>query len=341
MHRRASPVGRPRGSVRAMTPDQPAIDAFVQRYRDQTGDDAPIAGAFCFGDSPGLADELAELVRTGPKRATAGTIVEYEAEGEPLPEPGQRWVVHDGAGQPVVLIETTEVRVGPLATTLDPAFAWDEGEGDRTYEDWLAQHTGYWNRTLPAIGQAFDPDMAVALERFTVRFPDPDVPRPLAVAEGIEVRELRSDERDWAAQVLDERWGGVVAGHGELMVPAEMPALVAVDGTDRIGLLTFRPRPGVDTEVVTIDALQPGRGVGTALLSGIDALARRSGWRRLWLMTTNDNLPALRTYQLAGWHLAALRPGAVERSRALKPEIPALGHDGIAIRDELDLELPR
>ena len=63
-------------------------------------------------------------------------IVEFEYEGEPLPTIGQHSVVYDGAGQPVCVIRTDHVSVGPLDEVLDPAFAWDEGEGDRTYEDW-------------------------------------------------------------------------------------------------------------------------------------------------------------------------------------------------------------
>lgn len=52
-------------------------------------------------------------------------------------------------------------------------------------------------------------------------------------------------------------------------------------------------------------------------------------------MTTNDNLDALRLYQRHGFRLAALRPGAVDRSRHLKPDIPAIGAYGLPLRDEL------
>ena len=56
-------------------------------------------------------------------------------------------------------------------------------------------------------------------------------------------------------------------------------------------------------------------------------------------MTTNDNLPALGLYQRHGFRLVALHPGAVDRARLVKPSIPALGHPGIPMRDELVLEL--
>jgi len=64
-----------------------------------------------------------------------------------------------------------------------------------------------------------------------------------------------------------------------------------------------------------------------------------SSCARLWVLTTNDNLDALRFYQRRGFRLARLRAGAVDDARrTLKPEIPVAGDHGIRIRDELILE---
>lgn len=126
---------------------------------------------------------------------------------------------------------------------------------------------------------------------------------------------------------------------GRVLVPAELPAIVAERDGERVGLLTFRPRPGGDTEIVTVDALRPGAGIGTALLGAVAELGRRSGWRRLWLITTNDNTSALRFYQRRGYGLFALHRDAVTAGRELKPSIPLLGNDGIPLRHELELEL--
>ena len=108
--------------------------------------------------------------------------------------------------------------------------------------------------------------------------------------------------------------------------------------------MTFRPRPGsgdgVETEVVTVDALEPGRGIGSLLLDAAATLARRASWRRLWLVTTNDNTAALRFYQRAGWDLVGFHRNALARSRSLKASIPQMGLDSIPIRHELELELP-
>ena len=66
-------------------------------------------------------------------------------------------------------------------------------------------------------------------------------------------------------------------------------------------------------------------------------MALENGCRVLRLTSTNDNLPALKFYQKRGFVLHRLLPGAVERSREIKPEIPLLGVDGIPIREEIEL----
>jgi uncharacterized protein YhfF len=122
-----------------------------------------------FGDSVELADELIELVVHGPKRGTASALVDYELEGAPLPEPGTISIATDGAGRARAVLRTTEVRIGPL-TSVDESFAWDEGEGDRTREWWLAAHQEFFRRYLPTIGADFDPAVATVFERFEVLF---------------------------------------------------------------------------------------------------------------------------------------------------------------------------
>lgn len=156
----------------------------------------------------------------------------------------------------------------------------------------------------------------------------------------MQVREVRDAERAWLRATLRERWGDeIVVGRGRVFEPAELDALVAVDdGGERVGLATFLVE-GATAELVTIDALRAGAGVGRRLLEAVVQAARAAGAGRLLVMTTNDNLPALRFYQRAGFRLLALRPGAVEAARSLKPSIAATGCDDIPIRDELDLVL--
>ena len=58
--------------------------------------------------------------------------------------PGERQAVVDSAGQPVAVIETTEVRVLRLAD-VDLAHALGEGEGYRSVAEWRAGHERFWH----------------------------------------------------------------------------------------------------------------------------------------------------------------------------------------------------
>ena len=157
---------------------------------------------------------------------------------------------------------------------------------------------------------------------------------------GLAVRPLREDERPWLAAYLADVWGGpLVVSRGRAVDAGALPALACVDAPDRVvGVATYDVRDG-QCELVTIDALDRGRGVGSALLTAVAEQARLAGCRRLWLVTTNDNLRALRFYQRRGLRLAALHVGAVDAARRRKPGIALVGHDGIPLHDELELEL--
>jgi uncharacterized protein YhfF len=150
--------------------DPAVIAAFWQRAHEAAAipADRPAPDAVeHFGDSAELADQLLALVLDGPKRATAGSLAAFERDGAPLPSVGDHWVVVDGAGRPRAVLRTTDVRVGPLSS-VDDAFAWDEGEGDRTRASWLADHEAYFRRELASLGVAFEAEMPTVFERFEV-----------------------------------------------------------------------------------------------------------------------------------------------------------------------------
>ena len=133
-----------------------------------------------------------------------------------------------------------------------------------------------------------------------------------------------------------ELWGSELqVVHQSVFRPADLPGLIAEQGR-LVGLLTYRPADGV-LEVVTLNALERRAGVGTILMEAAAVDARRLGCHEIRLTTTNDNLDAIRFYQRRGLRLVALRPGAVDRARLEKPEIPRVGDYGIPLRDEIDL----
>jgi len=118
-----------------------------------------------------------------------------------------------------------------------------------------------------------------------------------------------------------------------------LPGFIAEAPTgNEIGVALLRFEEG-DAEVVVLQSLEQGRGAGTALLEAARASAGEAGCRRLWLVTTNDNLHALRFYQRRGWDWIAMHRDAVVEARRLRSEICSLGAHGIPIRHELEFEL--
>jgi len=152
-----------------------------------------------------------------------------------------------------------------------------------------------------------------------------------------DIRPLGAGDRSWAGELLAGHWGSVrIVTRGRVHDASRLPGLVAWRGDGRIGLLTCRLDAG-RCEIVTLNALEPGGGVGTALVEGAAALARQAGCRRLWLVTTNDNVAAREFYLKRGFRVAAVHAGAIAASRRLKPEIPERGVGGVPITDEIEM----
>lgn len=159
-------------------------------------------------------------------------------------------------------------------------------------------------------------------------------------AMAISVRPIGPEDGRVVARVLTGSWAGttvIALGRGELIDAATLPGFVAELDGEVAGVVTYADR-GDALEIITIDAVVPGKGVGRALLDAVRAVAAERGLARLTLITTNDNTHALRFYQRYGFDLVALHREAVERARELKPSIPKES-DGIPIRHELELEL--
>jgi ribosomal protein S18 acetylase RimI-like enzyme len=154
----------------------------------------------------------------------------------------------------------------------------------------------------------------------------------------VRVRLAGPQDRRLVDGFLEEHGAARVARLGELVDAGEHPALLAEeDGGRLLGLLTYIV-DGDRCEILTLHAAERWRGVGTALIDEVERVVAEVGCHQLWLITTNDNVDALRFYQRRGFRLVKLHEGAVDRSReALKPEIPEIGEYGILLQDELEM----
>jgi ribosomal protein S18 acetylase RimI-like enzyme len=118
---------------------------------------------------------------------------------------------------------------------------------------------------------------------------------------------------------------------------SELDGFAAVQGSgDMVGLITYIIK-AEECEIVSLDSVIENQGVGSALLQQVETFATQHGCATIRLITTNDNLHALRFYQKRGYQIVKVFPNAVEKARQIKPSIPLVSSDGIPIRDELML----
>ena len=140
-------------------------DAFAE---SRSGvDESRFYEAFFFSDREDVADELAELVMRGVKRATAASVWSHEAEGKPFPRPGDLSIVTNWVGEPLCVIETESVRIVPFRE-VTAEFALIEGEGDGSLSFWQEAHREYFTRECSRAGREFSESMLVVCECFKV-----------------------------------------------------------------------------------------------------------------------------------------------------------------------------
>ena len=154
----------------------------------------------------------------------------------------------------------------------------------------------------------------------------------------IDVRSITVEDAGWVRDLLEQRWGSNrIVSRGRTHQADALPGFVALREGESVGLATYAIEED-QCEIVTLNSLIEHVGVGVALIEAVKDAARAAGCKRLWLITTNDNLSAIRFYQKRQFGLVAVHRNAVSESRRLKPEIPLTGIDDIPLRDEIELE---
>lgn len=177
------------------------------------------------------------------------------------------------------------------------------------------------------------------------------------------LRPIERIDREWIAHFMDQHWGTTqIVSRGKAVYGHLLPGFVAerpVEGDEepdneipedndeaedpvqpvkRIGLVTYNIEDNA-CEITTLNSLEEERGVGGALVDAVVTAMKEAKVKRIWLITTNDNLPALKFWQKRDFHLVTVHRDAIQEARRIKPQIPITGYEGIPIRDELELEM--
>ena len=155
----------------------------------------------------------------------------------------------------------------------------------------------------------------------------------------LQIEPITESHYPWIQDLLQKYWGSTqVVSRGQLFQVDALPGYRAVQLGQQVGLITYHLADG-QCEIVSLNSLVEKQGIGTSLIEAVRREAVEAGCTRVWLITTNDNLEALRFYQKRGFCLVQVHRNAIEQSRQLKPDIPQVAGNGIPIRDEIELEL--
>lgn len=154
------------------------------------------------------------------------------------------------------------------------------------------------------------------------------------------IRPFAEDQVTEAERLIDDVLGSrLQARLDEVIDVLDRPGFGAWAGDRLVGIATYAV-DGPAAEIAALGVAEAHRGDGLAgrLLDAVITEITARGVDRVWVVTTNDNLAALAVYQRHGFRLVEIRPGAIDRARALKPTIPEIGQNGIPMHDEIVLE---
>lgn len=156
--------------------------------------------------------------------------------------------------------------------------------------------------------------------------------------DALKVRPAIPADEKWLNDLMDKNWGGLpLVIRGKKYYPAKLNGIIAENGNDVAGFLFYEIQ-NQDCEIIVLEVFDKFKGTGTLLLDELKNIAK-SQCSRVYLMTTNDNIDALRFYQKRGFHICGIHIDSVKISRKIKPTIGILGDYDIPVRDEIDLEL--
>lgn len=120
-----------------------------------------------FGDNKQLTNELLDLVLSGKKTGTAGSVIGFEYFNEGIPKVGDISIITNWEGIPKCVIETTNMSIVPFSE-VTAEFAKTEGEGDLSLDYWREAHWLYFSREAEKTGIEPSLSMLVACENFKV-----------------------------------------------------------------------------------------------------------------------------------------------------------------------------
>jgi GNAT superfamily N-acetyltransferase len=155
----------------------------------------------------------------------------------------------------------------------------------------------------------------------------------------MDIKIISDENRKQVNDFISSHWFSTdLVIRGELFDSTILDGIVIFENAIIIGLVTYRIKDN-ECEIMSLDSLRENQGIGTTLINKVVEIANKEKCTKIKLITTNDNINALRFYQKRGFDMVRLYHNALDISRKLKPSIPMLGEFDIPIRHEIEFEM--
>jgi ribosomal protein S18 acetylase RimI-like enzyme len=152
------------------------------------------------------------------------------------------------------------------------------------------------------------------------------------------VTKTKKDE-ETLSELIKQSWrSDIIVSRGKKYKVEDLEGVLTYENGKIIGLGLYYIKNG-ECEIVLLEALIQKQGIGTKIIDKIKEIAITNKCKRVWLITSNDNIDAIKFYQRRGFYISNFYKNAMEESRKLKPEIPLIGEYEIPIRDEIEFEM--
>ena len=154
-----------------------------------------------------------------------------------------------------------------------------------------------------------------------------------------EIRELKQKHRNQVYKFIEKEWGDLnIVSLGKMHHAEKLNGFVALEHEKVVGFVLYH-FVNNECEIVALYSDIENNGIGTALINTMKDFAIKNNCKRLFLITTNDNIRGIAFYQKKGFVIAKIHVDAIKNSRKLKPQIPMVADNGIPIRDEIEFEI--
>lgn len=149
---------------------------------------------------------------------------------------------------------------------------------------------------------------------------------------------INSEFRPKVNQYVADEWAGpIIVTKGISHNTSDTDGFISVMDGELTGYILYEI-DNCECEILVLQSICENRGIGSALIRAVIDVAKSNHCTRVWLITTNDNIHAIRYYQKFGFELKAVHINALDESRRQKPSIPLFGNEGIPLKHEFEFD---